>query len=253
MPPASKAESVIWAESAPLMLWLMIDEHSLITLWGYLPLGRKGCGCLQSMELQQYIIVIKKKKREGVWENQNMMSGRRWHSDYQIISLSSIFLLCARIHCFSSRLSLLIWAGGGRRASVILNQIQNEVVPGGWANTKTSLMKMNASGNLLSPGLHSGIPRDQWGHRGRGEEGRERRGGRGMACEVSPYGITVGTCIFFWGLGGVVLFTGPPLGIICSASGVCVSKKEKGFEVTTKGDMYASSWVLGLHSSVCNV
>lgn len=199
MPPASKAESVIWAESAPLMLWLMIDEHSLITLWGYLPLGRKRCGCLQLMELQQYIIVIKKKrkKKEGVGENQNMMSGRRWHSDYQIISLSSIFLLCACIHCFSSRLSLLIWAGGGRRASVILNQIQNEVVPGGWASTKTSLMKMNASGNLLSPGLHSGIPRDQWGHRGRGEQGRERRGGRGMTCEVSPYGITVGTCIFF--------------------------------------------------------
>lgn len=32
---------------------------------------------------------------------------------------------------------------------------------------------------------------------GEGVKGRESRGGGGMACEVSPYGITVGTYIFF--------------------------------------------------------
>lgn len=51
-------------------------------------------------------------------------------------------------------------------------------------------MKMNDSGNLLSPDLRGGIPRLRRGSVRGGQ-------GRGMACEVSPYGITVGTCIFF--------------------------------------------------------
>lgn len=44
-------------------------------------------------------------------------------------------------------------------------------------------LKINASENLLTPDLHSGIPRLRlgWGE---------------MPCGVSPYGITVGTCIF---------------------------------------------------------
>lgn len=59
---------------------------------------------------------------------------------------------------------------------------------------------MNARGNLLSTDLHSGIPGDRWGHggeEGRGGASEGSSGGRGMACEVGPYGITVGTCIFF--------------------------------------------------------
>lgn len=43
---------------------------------------------------------------------------------------------------------------------------------------------MNASGNLLTLDLYSGIP-------------RLRMGCRDVACRVSPYGITVGIVYFF--------------------------------------------------------
>lgn len=70
---------------------------------------------------------------------------------------------------------------------------------------------MNSSGNLLTLDQHSGIPplRMSW---------------REMACGVSPYGMTVGTCIFFEVL--MVLYV-ICWGIISLASRACVKEINK--------------------------
>lgn len=99
-------------------------------------------------------------------------------------------------------------------------------------------LKMNASGNLLTPDLCGGIPRLRlgWGEMARG---------------VSPYGITVGTCIFFEVLVVLyVIYWGITQHNLFSQWSVLKKKKSFIFFLTAlvpilsphlKGDMYASS------------
>lgn len=183
----------LFGQRRTVMAWLMMDDYSLITLWGYHSSAADWKWmklfqyCTKPVKLRQYIFVTSKIQ----YKYNVFVYG--WHSHYKFIPLLSAFILCSRL-LFLQQI-IAVRTGG---VSLIPNGSRNQVVPWGWTSTKASLGQINASWNLLILVLHTGIPRPRigWGE---------------MPCRVSPYGITVGTCIFLRSWWCSMWFTGTSL------------------------------------------